>query len=145
MKILIDIGHPAHVHYFKNFIKIMIKKGHQFLITARNKEMAQFLLQKEKIPYIDRGAGKDSVFGKIIYMIQADFFLLKHAIKFQPDIFMGFASFYTAHVSMVLNKPSIVLDDTENGTFQQLFYRPFANKILSPSTFTKNFGKKHLK
>ena len=23
MKILIDIGHPAHVHYFKNLINIM--------------------------------------------------------------------------------------------------------------------------
>jgi predicted glycosyltransferase len=26
MRILIDINHPAHVHYFRNFIKIMVKK-----------------------------------------------------------------------------------------------------------------------
>tara|TARA_Y100000996_G_scaffold142260_1_gene108946 strand:- start:58 stop:1149 length:1092 start_codon:yes stop_codon:yes gene_type:complete len=145
MKIFIDIGHPAHVHYFKNFIHSMINRGHDFFITARNKEMAQYLLEKEKIDYIDRGRGKSSVVGKILYMFQADLLLLKHAVKFNPDIFLGFASFYTAQVSSLLRKPSIVLDDTENGKFQQLCYRPFTNSILSPSTFSKNFGKKHLK
>ena len=55
MNILIDIGHPAHVHYFRNFIKIMENKGHKFLIISRNKEMEQYLLNIYKIPYIDRG------------------------------------------------------------------------------------------
>ena len=31
------------------------------------------------------------------------------------------------------------------GNFSSLCYRPFANSILSPSTFSKKFGKKHLK
>jgi predicted glycosyltransferase len=38
MNILIDIGHPAHVHLFKNFAWIMQKKGHKTLFTAREKE-----------------------------------------------------------------------------------------------------------
>ena len=145
MRIFIDIGHPAHVHYFKNFIKIMSSKGHSFLITSRNKEMAQYLLQKEGIKYIDRGAGKNSAFGKIMYLFVANTLLLKHALKFKPDIFIGFANFYTAQVSSLIRKPSIIIDDTENGQFQQLFYRPFANFILSPSTFSKNFGGNHFK
>ena len=29
MKILIDIGHPAHVHYFKNFIFKAIESGYK--------------------------------------------------------------------------------------------------------------------
>ena len=145
MRIFIDIGHPAHVHYFKNFIKVMKKKGHHFFISSRNKEMAHYLLDMEGIKYVNRGDGKNSFFGKIIYMIKADIFLLKHAIKFKPDIFLGFASFYTAHVSSILRKPSVILDDTENGKLQQLFYRPFANIIFSPTTFKKKFGKKHFK
>ena len=145
MRIFIDIGHPAHVHYFKNFIREMKKKDHEFFITSRDKEMAQYLLEKESIEYVNRGKGKSSFLGKMIYMIKADFFLLKHAIKFKPDIFLGFASFYTSHVSTVLRKPSVILDDTENGKLQQLFYRPFADIILSPTTFKKNFGNKHIK
>ena len=49
MKILIDINHPAHVHYFKNFIKIMEKKGHEFLIISRNKEINGLKLPISKI------------------------------------------------------------------------------------------------
>jgi len=51
MKILIDINHPAHVHYFKNIIKIMEKKGHEFLIISRNKEIEHYLLKKYEGPF----------------------------------------------------------------------------------------------
>ena len=44
MRIFIDIGHPAHVHYFKNFIQIMNKNNHKILIVARNKEITHELL-----------------------------------------------------------------------------------------------------
>ena len=40
MKILIDIGHPAHVHLFKNLIGNLRKDGHEVIITARDKEIA---------------------------------------------------------------------------------------------------------
>ena len=30
MKIFIDIGHPAHVHYFRNFYKILKYQKHEF-------------------------------------------------------------------------------------------------------------------
>ena len=46
MKILIDTGHPVHVHYFRNFIKIMEKKGHEFIVIFRNKEIEHYLLNK---------------------------------------------------------------------------------------------------
>ena len=52
MKILIDINHPAHVHYFKNFIKIMEQKGHKFLIISRDKEIEHYLLKKNNIPLL---------------------------------------------------------------------------------------------
>ena len=49
MKILVDIGHPAHVHYFKNFIYEMSKRKHKFLVVARNKEVSIELLNAFKI------------------------------------------------------------------------------------------------
>jgi len=69
MKILIDIGHPAHVHYFKNFIRIMQTNGSRFMITSRNKEIAHYLLKKHNIPFLDRGKGRRSVIGKAIYYL----------------------------------------------------------------------------
>ena len=52
MRILIDIKHPAHVHFFRNFIKIMKSKGHEIKVTAREKEMTIYLLKKYKIPFV---------------------------------------------------------------------------------------------
>ena len=44
MRILIDIGHPAHVHLFKNFAWQMQEKGHKVLFTCREKEFEIDLL-----------------------------------------------------------------------------------------------------
>jgi hypothetical protein len=40
MKVLIDIGHPAHVHFFRNAIRELESKGHAVKVTARDKEVA---------------------------------------------------------------------------------------------------------
>lgn len=44
MRLLVDIGHPAHVHLFKNFMWEMERKGHEVLITATEKDIALKLL-----------------------------------------------------------------------------------------------------
>lgn len=146
MNIFIDIGHPAHVHYFKNLIRIMTKEHNAtFIITSRDKEMSQYLLKNNNISFIDRGKGRDSSFGKILYLLKANFQLLKIALKTKPDLFLSFGSPYAAQVSFLLSIPSITIDDTESAKFGQLFYKPFSKVILSPTTFSKNFGKKHKK
>ena len=70
MKILIDIGHPAHVHYFRNFIGIMQEKGHEFFVTARDKEVSHQLLNIYKI--FNNREGLKNIVGKIVYGFKAD-------------------------------------------------------------------------
>ena len=144
MKILIDIGHPAHVHYFKNFISIMKDKGHEFLITARDKEITFDLLQKYDIPYVSRGKGGKSLFSKILYIPKADILIYKKARLFKPDIFLSFGSTYAAHASKMYGKPHIALDDTEHAKFELLMYTPFTDVLLNPSCVNKDLGKKQI-
>ncbi|MDI3479739.1 MAG: uncharacterized protein PWQ14_885 [Rikenellaceae bacterium] len=145
MNILIDIGHPAHVHYYRNFIKIMESKGHKFFITSRNKEIEQYLLNKYKIPYFNRGTGAKSIVGKIVYMIKADCLIFREALKFKPDMFLSFGSIYPSHVSFLLRKPHIAFDDTEHSTGQYKLYSPFTEVVLTPSCFTRDLGKKQIR
>ena len=49
MKILFDLGHPAHVHYFKNLIKVLEKNGNQIMIIARKKDVTHNLLKIYKM------------------------------------------------------------------------------------------------
>jgi uncharacterized protein len=140
MKIFIDIGHPAHVHYFRNFIKLMQEKGHEFFISARDRSIIQYLLNQFKIPFYSRGKGRNGIPGKLWYMLIADLKLLNQAKRFRPDIFLSFASPYAAQVSWILGKPHIVLDDTEHARFGHMFYKFFSKVFLNPQYFQKDFG-----
>jgi predicted glycosyltransferase len=145
MKILIDIGHPAHVHYFRNFIELMTQKGHEFHIISRDKEVTFDLLRKYNISSISRGKGGKGVLGKILYIIQADFKLIREGLRFKPDILLSFASTYAAHASFILGKPHIAFDDTEHSKFEIFLYRPFTKIILNPYCFNKDFGQKQIR
>ena len=57
MKILFDMGHPAHVHFFKNTIWELEKKGHQVKVTARDKDVTIALLEAYGIAHVVRGEG----------------------------------------------------------------------------------------
>lgn len=144
MKILIDIGHPGHVHYFRNLIQTMQSDGHQFQIIARNKEVVFKLLQYYQIPYKSRGKGGKGFFGKLLYLFIADFYIFKISLNFKPDLFLSFSSTYAGHVAFILNKHHITFDDTEHAKFEHLMYKPFAKYVITPSCFYKNMGKKHI-
>ena len=145
MKILIDIGHPAHVHYFKNFIKIMESKGHQFVVTAREKEVAHTLLDAYNIKYINRGKGSSSLPGKLLYIIKGDFIIYKIARKFKPDIFFSFGSPYAAHIAKLMGKPHIAPDDTEHAKLAILSFASLTETILTPQCFNYDFGSKQIR
>ena len=142
MKILIDLGHPAHIHYFRNFSKIMQVRGHEFFFVARDKEVLHKLLLNYSIPYTNRGKGKKSLLGKFFYLFYADYIIYKVAKKFKPELFISFGSTYAAHVSWLCHRPHIALDDTEHAKFELMMYPPFTDAILNPSCFWNKFSSK---
>jgi len=146
MKILIDIGHPGHVHYFKNAIKYWQINGHKILITARDKSVIKDLLYIYKLPFINRGKGKDSKLGKLLYILRADSQILLKALKFKPDIFLSFSSPYAAQVAFLLRKPHIALNDTEHtDKMHSHFTYPFCSSILTPQSYQNNIGFKQIR
>lgn len=44
MRILVDVGHPAHVHLFRNAIHIWHQRGHRVVVTTRDKKVTSRLL-----------------------------------------------------------------------------------------------------
>lgn len=145
MRVLIDIGHPAHVHYFKNFLKIMESKGHSFLITARDKEVVFNLLDFYNVTYTSRGKGQNGFIGKFLYILKADLILLKQARKFKPDLFLSFASPYAAQAAALFRKPHIAFDDTDRAFFSHAMYVPFTPSIVTPKVYLKDYGNKHIR
>jgi len=63
VKILIDIGHPAHVHFFSRFAREMLTKGHEILFTSREKDVTIDLLKYYKFQFISLGKTKRTIIG----------------------------------------------------------------------------------
>lgn len=143
MRIFLDIGHPAHVHYFRNFIRIMEDKGHQFLITARNREHVTELLQYYQIPYVDRGAGAKTALGKIWYLLITSWRQYLRARKFKPDLFLDFSTIYSGLASWLLKKTYITFTDTETTGIYRFFIRPFSRTVYTPVCFSRELGPGH--
>lgn len=144
MKLLIDIGHPAHVHLFKFFANEMLKRGHKILFTCREKEFEIDLLKSNGFEYKSFGKKYYSSIGKIWGMVEFGLKEFIAGLKFKPDIFLSHGSMYAALASKLLGKPHISLEDTYN--FEQIrLYKPFTNVILTGDYEHPGLGAKEIR
>jgi len=144
LKILVDINHPAHVHFFKHLIWEAQKMGHQVLVTASQKEIAQTLLQNYQIPFIDMGSYGDKIWQKILMIPVMDWRMWRVARKFKPDLVFGIASVRGPHVAKIMGAKAVNFDDTGHKLTVKLYY-PFIAKVYSPYCFKPNFGLKQIR
>lgn len=145
MKIVVDINHPAHVHYFKHFIWKMQEKGHDFLITASDKDVSYRLLDAYGFDYIKLG-NYGSSFGKKLFNLPLMSLRMYGAIiNYKPDLCLGAGSIRAAHAAYLLKIPSIIMESTEHSSEQIRLYLPFVKTILTPSCFMKDLGPKQIR
>ena len=143
MKILIDIGHPAHVHLYRNFIQEMEKRGHQFWVTVKNVASSKKLLELYSIPFILIGDKKDSLFGKAVSQLKYNWKLQGLVHENNIDIGMG-TSITIAHVSKLTKMKSVIFDDDDDDV-QPLFVwfgHAFSDYLLSPDAIRGKRKKK---
>lgn len=142
MKILIDINHPAHVHYFRNFIKEMDNKGHEFCVINRDSKMINDLLDYYGIKHITRNKRTkgNSTFASFINLTTMIIWCIRKSFSFRPDMYIGFGSAVCAITSKLFCKPCIVIDDTEFNSINHKLYMPNIAAVLTPFYFNKQMG-----
>lgn len=145
MRILINIGHPAHVHFFKYFIWEMKKKGHEILISTVDKEVTLSLLEAYDFDYELCGKRGSNIFGFARELIKRDYHVYKLTRKFNPDVIIGISDLFGAHVSKITKAKSIVFTDSEPATLINLITFPFTDVVCTPEYFSKDLGKKHVR
>ncbi len=144
LKILIDIIHPAHVHFFRNAIKLW-QKDHTVLVTSRQKEVTIELLDAYQIEHKCLSKIGSGLLGLAFELVERDWKFYKVAKQFKPDVVTGVAGICPSHIGKILSIPSIVFYDTEFANLSNTMTYPLASVVCTPSCYQGDIGKKHVR
>src|SRR3990170_6187020 len=145
MRIMVGIGHPKQVHFWKNIIINLVNTGHDVKIVAWDKDITLYLLNVYGFEYEIIGENYRGLIKKAYGMFVSELKVLKVVRKFKPDILVAGAP-YLAHVSRLIGKPHIDFTDTENAHLANWLSSPFTDVIITPSCYKRKFDpKKHIK
>ena len=136
MKVLVDIGHPAHVHFFHNPIRRLKAHGHEVVITSRDKEFSLDLLNElglQHQPISSLGKGGMVSLGKELILRNCS--LARVVLKERPNIMAAIGGVSIAQVGRVIGIPSLVFYDTENAKLQNAITYPFASAVIVPRCY----------
>lgn len=136
MRIILEVTHPAHVHFFRHPIDLLKGKGHDILITSRGKDCTLSLLDEINIPHQKIStAGTGGIFSMFHELARRDVVLFKTLRKFRADVIAGVGGTSAAHVGVLARCPSIIFYDTEEATLQNAITYPLASRIVVPESY----------
>src|SRR5262249_32357007 len=144
MRVLIDILHPAHVHFFRNFHAEMTSRGHQVCITARDKDRSVELLTAFGLPYRQISAQKAGA-GLAVEMAQRTPRLIKIMRSFKPDVMTGIMgpSIAVAGALRLPRVPAVVFYDTEFAVQTNRVVYPLAYSVCTPDCYQGQVPGRH--
>lgn len=132
--ILFDIGHPAHVHLFKNFIRYLKENRHHLVVVSREKDVTNRLLQHYGIDYLSLSQAGANLLQLSGELFKRDVRIFRLHREHRFDMAFG-TSVSIAHLSALTNVKSFVFnedDDDVDVLFSLLTY-PFSTGIFIPS------------
>ncbi|HTT07456.1 MAG TPA: DUF354 domain-containing protein [Gammaproteobacteria bacterium] len=136
MRVLIDVNHPAHVHFFRHPLRTLRERGHDVLVTSRDKEMALDLLRDlgiRNITLSSQGGGGLLMLAR--ELVIRDVRLYRVVKEFHPEVMAAIGGTFIAHVGALTHVPSLVFYDTENATLQNAITYPLASCVFAPRCY----------
>jgi uncharacterized protein len=144
-KLIIEVGHPAHVHQFKYLYSELSRLNWDVKFVAKDKDIVIYLLDHYKLPYFTLVKTATGVVKKILSIPAIDYRYNKIVRSFKPDLIISRVSPYSSHVSFINGIKHICFTDTENVELLDIISVPFANYIFTSENFKRNYGKKQIR
>lgn len=135
MRILLDITHPAHVHFFRHAIGEWREHGHEILVTGRRKDITYELLQRFGIEFEDLGAARSGFPGLALELPLRTARLVRRVRRFRPDVMAAIGGTFIAQAGWISRVPSVVFYDTENATLSNLLTYPVCTIVSTPRCY----------
>jgi len=145
MKLLIDVTHPAHVHFFKGAARIWQEHGHQVRFVARDKEITTQLLEEYNIPFQTLSKIRKGLLGLSVELVEHQTNLFKILRSYQPDMLLNIGGTFIVHVGKLMGIKTCVFTDTEHAKLSNAITFPFASYICTPDSYKEDLGKKQVR
>jgi predicted glycosyltransferase len=137
MKVLIDVNHPAHVHFFKQPARKLLEKGCELVFTSRDKECCIALLDELEFEHQQLSTlGDGSVLGFIKELFIRNFRLYRLAKTFRPDVMCAIGGTFIAHAGFLSRVPRLAFYDTEMARLQNKITYPLLTRLCVPNCYT---------
>ncbi len=142
MRLLIEAHHPAHIHFFKNPIKIWRDRGDEVLLLGRDRDvMKQLLSAYSYIPSeIVSATGRSNRF-PLREMLARQAAVARAVRRFRPTLVLSLMGSYT-QAARLFGVPNVIFTDSEFQSFNHRIAHPFATRIYTPQCFWKPLGAK---
>ena len=138
MNILIDIGHPAHVHLLRYTGEELKRHGHHVFFSVRDIPVAKRLMDHYGMAYVDLGNKKDSIFGKAMTILSQDMKMFWFVWRHKIDIGLS-SGIVLSHVSKLSKMKSFVFDDDDDAAEPLVvkYGHPFSEVVFTPSVIRR--------
>jgi len=145
MKILFDLQHPAHLHFFRNVAQRLVREGHEVLFTGRDKDILVDLARSHDIDVEVFGVARSGLVRLGLELVQRQWRLWQIIQRFQPDVMMAIAGTYVSLIGWLGRVRTYVFYDTEHATLSNLLAYPFARCVYVPRCYRKRIRWRHVR
>ena len=135
MRLLFDVLHPAHVHFFHRLAHHALEEGGDVLFTARQKDVTLELLEAYGLPYKVLSRIGGGVTGLARELVTRTARLSAEAIRFRPDLMLGIMGPVIAPVGKLLRVPSWVFYDTETARATNQYVYRLCDRLYVPEAY----------
>lgn len=142
MNFLIEMGHPAHVHFFAPTIKRLKTEGHGVTVVTRGKDMTNSLLERMGIPFLCLSLPARGKTSLALELIGRWYKIAKILRREKIDVAASISGISTSIPARLLGVRNIVFTDTEDAFLSNRIALPFADLIYTPQFFLNDLGAK---
>ncbi len=145
MRVLIDIKHPAEVHFFRHLVERLRRRGDEVLVTAHYKPNVAGLLDAFDIPRVCLSRAWPTPLGIVSTVALRTARMLPLARRFRPHVMLARVGVEIGAVGRLLGVPAISFDENEYAAFQLALSSRLAHRLCTGFGYEKPLGAKQLR
>jgi len=145
MRVHFDIGHPAHVHLFRNAIESLSADGHEVAVTSREKEVTTDLLDAYDVEHTVLSSRGEGTLDLLKEWSLREFKTIRFDLAFDPDVVVSRHVPPAVHAANLTGAGSVVFADTENVKAVTKLTAPLVDYWCTPESYRDDYGDRHVR